>query len=147
MTPPTKKPFSLASLDTYTRAQTGVAMPVVHPRERTPIVLAEGELFTVTLCGRSSDAFRQATRLVESTQADRAARGAISTPEEAERDNVEILTACTRGWTPFPLEDGDQAPFEYSIENARRLWSDRRFQWLREQAMRFVRDDANFLAS
>ena len=134
--------FDLASLDTLTRAQMGVAMPVLHVRDRTPLMLSDNTPFTITLCGRSSDVFRTITRQVEAAQADRAARGAIATPEEMERDNTEVLTACTRGWTPF-LWDGQVV--EYSIENARRLWSDRRFQWLREQATRFVRDDANFL--
>lgn len=136
--------FDLASLDTHTRAQTGVAMPVVHPRDRLPVTLSDGTPFTITLCGRSSDVFRRATINVESAQAERAAHGRVSTPEESERDNVEILTACTRGWTTFPM---DGQPFEFSVENARKLWGDRRFLWMREQAMRFVRDDANFLAS
>ena len=135
--------FDLASLDTLTRAQSGVPMSVIHPRDRVAVKLDETTTWTITLCGRSSDAYRAAMRVVEAAQAERAARGVVPTPEDMERENTEILTACTRGWTPF-LVDG--IVWEYSVDKARALWSDRRFQWLREQGTRFVRDDANFLA-
>ena len=133
--------FNINDLDIFTRAQQGVEMPVLHPATRT-VVVSGGKQWTITLCGRASDAHRQALRVIEMQRAERAARGEAITPEQAERDNTEMLVACTKGWTPFAL-DGEV--FEFSLANARRLWADRRFGWLREQAVRFINDDANFL--
>ena len=136
--------FDIAVLDTLTRSQEGVPMPVLHPATRQVIMLEDGRPWTITLCGRSSDAHRSVMREIEAGRADRLARGQQPTPEDIERDNNRVLVACTKGWTTVLR---DAVPFEYSHDNARTLWSDRRFAWLRDQAIRFIQDDANFLAS
>lgn len=134
--------FDLNSLDTLTRSQTGTDMPVTHPRTRAPILQDNGQPHTITLRGRNSDAYRDMQRSLQERRADMAARGIAPSREELERDDVDLLVACTVGWTDMTM---DGQPFPYSPENARRLWSDRRFVFLRDAAITHIREDANFL--
>lgn len=139
-------PFDIASLDTLARSQAGVPMPVLHPRTRAPILQDSGpdsgKPHTITLCGRNSDAHREMNRIVEDRRSDMAARGIAMTREDIERDDVDVLTACTKAWT---LEVLDGQPFPFNEANARKLWGDRRFVVVRDQAIRHIREDANFL--
>jgi len=134
--------FDLASLDTRTRAQSGVPMQLIHPRDRGPVRTDAGELVTVTLHGRASDIYCNAERAMQERRAERRARGVITTQDEFARDETELLAACTVAWN-IPELDGK--PFAYSDDNARRLWSDTRFAWLRDQAIGFIQADGNFL--
>lgn len=138
------KPFDLASLDTHTLSEAGVPMKMIHPRNRAPVVRSDGALVTITLLGRASDTYRAARRRIEERQAEQAARGIVPTREEQERDDIETLVSCTKDWT---IEQMDGQPFPFSEANARLLWSDKRFPWLRNQAIAHMQDDGNFLAS
>lgn len=136
--------FDISSLETLTRSEAGVDMTLYHPASGNPIVNAEGKPVTITLCGRNSDAFRKASRLVVERQIERNARGVKATDIEAREDEAEILIACTRAWT-FDQMDGQ--PFPASPENIRRFWMDKRFPWIFEAAQRFVMSDGNFLGT
>jgi hypothetical protein len=135
--------FDLIKLDAKTLSMTGKPMKIFHPRSAQPIVDDAGQEVTITLKGKYSDEYKAAMRVVSDRARDRAARGVQITPEENKREEVDILTAVTVGWT-FDQLGG--VPFPFTPENARVLWSDERFAWVFEQATRFAANDGNFLA-
>lgn len=103
----------------------------------------DGDPVTITLCGRLSLAFKDAERRMAELRAERQLMGrGKATQEDIDRENVEMLVASTRGWN-FTRLDGQD--FNYSPENARKFWADRRFAGIKEQAIRFVNTDANFM--
>lgn len=136
--------FDLATLDTKTRSDQGVDMPIIHPGSKQPLRDDEGQPITIRLLGRTADRYRQQTRDIQEQRARRAAGGVKTTLEDIERENIDTLTACTVGWQGLSL---DGQVFPYTVDNARRLWSDGRFIWLRDQAMNFIAEDGNFLAN
>jgi hypothetical protein len=58
-----------------------------------------------------------------------------------ESEQTELLVACTTGWSGMTM--GGQ-PFPYSPNNARLLYTDQRFSFIRAQANAFIADAANF---
>lgn len=138
-------PFDLSSLDTYTEAAKGVPMPLIDLRNGNPIYNPDdGSAVTITLLGRNSEEYRAVMRSVQKRRVERQQRGVQPSEDDIRADDFEVIVACTKGWTIRML---DGQPFPFSVENARRLWSDRRFQWLFERASMFIADDANFLAT
>jgi len=67
-------------------------------------------------------------------------RGVSITADELDNDSLDLLAACTLGWSGFVV---DGSELECNTENARRLY--RQFPWLREQAQQYIDDRANFL--
>jgi hypothetical protein len=134
--------FDIAKLDTFTRAEEGVAMEVVNPRTNKAVLDEEGRPVTITLLGRNSTTARQTYTRIRDRQMERANKGIIANDAEKDRDDVEYLSACTLGWSMTSMDD---QPFGFSPENAKRLWGDPRMRTVREQAMAFVQNDGNFL--
>ncbi|WP_029311616.1 hypothetical protein [Acidiphilium angustum] len=136
--------FDLAQLDTYSLSEAGVPMELIHPGTLAPITDDDGDIVSVSLRGRNSDVYRAAMRKVQQRRTERRARNLIQTEDETRADDYEVIAACTVGWT---LKVLDGQPFPCTPENVRRLWADRRFSWLFEQASQFIVTDANFLAT
>jgi hypothetical protein len=134
-------PFDLAQIGTV-RADEGVPLVVIHPVQRRPILLDNGEPVTVTLLGRSSEAFRDVLRSIQLRRAGVAKRGETLTDDDLFREDTDTLAACTVTWT-IPTLDGQ--PFPFNQRNNRKLWNDARFRWLRDRALAFLMEDANFL--
>lgn len=135
--------FDLAELDTLTLAEEGVEMPLLHPRTRAAILDEDGKTpLTITLAGRQSDAFRDVLKAIQSRRGELRIRGQEQDGDAKEREDIEILVACTRAWT---LKMLDKGPFPCTPANVRKLWNDARFRTLRETAMAFLLTDANFL--
>lgn len=134
--------FDISTLDTLTLSEEGVEMPVIHPRTKEPVLGSDGRQITITMLGRMSADAQAAFRRVRDRQNERVQQGRRTTPEDVERDQVDILVACTRAWT---FSEMDGTPFPFTQANADRLWRDPRFRWLREQAFVYVNDDGNFI--
>lgn len=64
---------------------------------------------------------------------------AESDPEEEEEQLTDSLVVCTLSWRNLEL---DGQPYEFSAENARKLYTDPRLAWVRRQ-VRAALDDAN----
>jgi hypothetical protein len=135
--------FDLATLDTLAKSQIGADMEIIHPANRAPVKGDNGQPLTITLLGRSSDVFQAMSRRIMQERVAKSGRGINLTQDDIERENVELLTACTVRWTEFSI---DGTPFPWTPDNARRLWSDPRWRWLSEAAFKFIHDDGNFLA-
>src|SRR5438105_4212047 len=95
------KPFDLASLDTVAASDAGARVEIVHPftKESLP------EKMFVTVLGRHSQTFRQIIKdrvdariKRESEAAQRGKPVPTKSAEDAEREAVELLVACTTAW-------------------------------------------------
>jgi hypothetical protein len=134
--------LDLTTLDTSATSEAGVVMEVRHPTTDAVLKQPNGQPVTVTLAGEDSERYRRAWR--ESTdrklKMQQRGRQVSISAESVEADAVEILVACTIGWSGIGM---DGAPLEFSPDNARKIYA--RLRWLREQADSFISDRANFL--
>jgi hypothetical protein len=137
-------PFDIASLETQSLSEAGVAMPLFHPRTGQVVRDENDREVTITLLGRNSKAFRDKVRAITEKAQERRARGVQPTNEEIRADDVDLITACTRDWS-FVTMDGQAFP--PTPDNIRKFWSDLRYQWIFERAQQFVNSDGNFLAT
>jgi hypothetical protein len=136
-------PFDLSEMDTLTLAEAGVPMPILNLRTRTPVVDDDGSAVTITFAGRQSETFREVLKAIQTRRGEAVNRLGVNIDAETkEREDIDILIACTLAWTIKTL---DHQPFPCSPQNIRKLWNDPRFRPLREQAMGFLLNDANFL--
>lgn len=135
--------FDLSRLDTATRADQGVDMKVLNPRTGQPVRDSEGNLLVITLMGRNSER-AQSFRLQSADERRRFAQenGRPYGAEELRDETTRYLATLTVGWS-FTHLDGEEFPFSY--ENAKRLFGDRRFTFIREQADAHIHADGNFM--
>lgn len=133
--------FDLASIATV-RADEGSPMPVTRPGSRIAMLNEDKTPVTITLLGRASVPFREVLRQVQLGRAQIAQRGEQLTEDDIFLEDTNTLTACTVNWTIRSL---DGAAFPCNPQNIRKLWSDTRFRSLRDDALRFIVQDANFL--
>jgi hypothetical protein len=136
-------PFDLAELDTLTCSEAGVPMALINLRTRAPLFDDDGTALTISLAGRHSEMFRDMLKLIQTRRGELRNRGQEADGEAKEREDVDLLIACTRDWT---LKVLDKQPFGCTPANITKLWNDDRFRPLREQAMAFILTDGNFLA-
>ena len=131
--------FDIAQVECVTAADEGRPMKLISP---TGEILndSDGKPVTITLHGRLSHHAKTLERRLADLRIAQA--GQKRTVDDVERENVEMLTALTKDWT-FDQLDGQTFPCNES--NARKFWADRRFANIREQAVRFVNTDANFM--
>lgn len=129
----------LADLDTQTRAERGVPMPVVHPVTREPIIGADGNQWTVTVLGKDSIAFRKAlhARTAAAIEA-----GDLPKNDDPDLDELPLVVCLVTGWSPMKW-NGE--PFLYSPANAEKLLKERR--WLRVQVDLFTGKRENYLGN
>lgn len=132
--------FDLSSLDTSTSA--AGEMTLFHPVEETPLKGSDGKPITLQLLGIDSTEHQRAQRTITNRRLARPNRAKL-TAEQLQAEMIEVLVACTVGWSDNFQLDGQA--FGYSTENARTLYE--RFPWAREQADEFIGDRANFLRS
>lgn len=121
----------------------GVPMELRHPQTGAVLLTADGAPITITLLGRDSESYREVERAQQNRRLKDAARGRRNqmTSEQLEAEHVELLVACTVGWSGLVL---DAKTLEFSASAARRLYDDGRFGWIREQVETFIGDRGNF---
>ena len=127
-----KKGFDIESLDTVTACEEGADLEIVHPRTGEPLGII------ISVVGADSPTYRSELHKLANKRAKRG-RGVLNS-ESIEADNIELLVACTRGWSGL---DYKGAALAFSPANARMVYKD--FVWLREQVDAFIGDRANFL--
>lgn len=132
--------MDFSKLDTASPASAGEVLQIKHP--------ATGETLegtTIMLRGSDSPEFQVAAQQIMNKRLAAMNRKGTVYEVSAEvllRDGIENLVAVTIGWEAIEL---DGKTLEFSTANARRLYSDKRFPWLREQVDEFVSDRRNFL--
>lgn len=133
--------LDLSTLDTVKASEDGVLLEVRHPTTGAVLENGSGGPVTLVVAGADSDRAKRAERATVNRRLKMAGRRSQSmTAEELDADALEILAACTLGWSGFAL-DGQE--LECNVQNAKRLYG--QFPWLREQAESFRQDRSNFL--
>jgi hypothetical protein len=132
-----------------------LAVPVDTPRRveildaktQQPYLDAEGRPGYIELVSTDSDRGQAQLRENARKRQARALRNNgrdTTTPEEAEAELVELYTAITTGW--YLVGPGGQVlDVECTRENARALYRDNRFLWVRRQVDQFCTNVANFI--
>lgn len=98
---------------------------------------------TITLLGSDSAAYRNKAREMQRDRISKMAKGRNKKLDlsVSEKEECELLAACTVGWDGIEL-DGVEVAFSY--DEAVKLYLD--FTWIKEQVDSFIGDRANFLA-
>jgi hypothetical protein len=136
----TSQTFDLSKLNTAKSSEEGSVLEVLHPIENTKLGIR------IRLAGQDSEVYRKVTNKIANKRVKQLSPGRPSmtfTVEEQESNAVIILVACTLGWEGIVM-NGQEYPF--NPDNAKTLYSDPGFSWLREQVDKFIADRANFLA-
>jgi hypothetical protein len=134
------KTIDLASLSTSAACDKGYELELTHP------VTHDALGVFITVLGKDSSAFKQfiRTKANERIRRDlanqrRGKEADAPTVEQAERDAVELLVACTTGWRN--VEFGG-VKLEFTPENAAKLYQE---GWIRAQVDEAVGDLGNFM--
>ncbi len=135
--------FDFAVLDVASLADEGVDMPVPHPKTGAPMLDSDDRLVTIRVHGQHSQAVREARRKIQQRRLEATKRGQTDyTPEDRERDDLDVLAAAVSGWS-FDTLDGQ--PFPYSEANVRKLLGDRRFANSKGAIAEFLNQDGHFM--
>lgn len=134
---------NLAEFDTVSACDAGVIVPLLHPRTGKPTGAA------IEVYGKDSTVFREYIREAINEQRRREAaasrkRGGtpqIRTAEDDERDGINMLVACTKGWTGLDDEDGQPLPF--TVPNCRKVYTN--YPRIRAQVDAAIEDWESFL--
>jgi hypothetical protein len=136
----TEKGLDLSALDTVAGANAGFEVMLYHPKTR------EDTGAVITILGRDSDKFREITNAQSRRRVNKMQKGGFRgansalTPEELEKEQIDLLAGCTLGWSGINREG---VPLEFSVENAKAIY--RGFPWIREQVDEAMGDRANFI--
>lgn len=135
--------MDLKDLNTRAKADRGADLHLRHPGDGSPLLGDDGKPWAITLYGRDSAVFAREERAAATRRLERAQRGEIRTPQEVEAEGLELLVACTKGWSGNILLDGQALVF--SPAKARELYQG--WPWIREQVDAFVGVRANYLGN
>jgi len=133
--------FDLTSLNTTKACNAGADVEIRHPVTNAPLGIK------IRVLGRDSDTFKEYTRDTLNTRLRREAmaqkRGKdadLRTVEVIEQENMDLLVACTTGWSGVVL-DGKELPFEES--NVRKVYKE--YPWIYDQVNEAIGSLENFL--
>lgn len=142
--------FDMASL-ALVPMEEGKPMVLRSPTTGKPLLNSAGVEVSITLLSQHSEMFRVAMRNVQMSRVPYRAQLKKEQPdypddapmplERLDEEDVDLLTAVTRGWT---IDQMDGQPFPFTHQNVRKLWSDPRFVHYRQYAMSFITVDRNF---
>lgn len=134
--------MDLAQFDTTQLADNGSDLELTTPNGALILDEATKEPWSIHLLGVDSRRYQELQHKVANRRISRRARNrkALTTSEELDSDQLELLVEITTGWKHIVV---DKKLLDYSKENARMLYT--RFPWVREQAEDYVADRSNFL--
>jgi hypothetical protein len=129
----------LSDFDLAKGAESGADLALRNPVTDEPLLTEDGAQITIRLVGMDSGAYRRALHQIQNRKLGRLTRGKSPSMELVERDELELLAACTVGWSGVVV---DGAPLEFSAQNAVSLYE--RFRWIKEQVDAYIGDRENF---
>lgn len=124
--------FDLAALKTTETHEEGAELELTHPTTGEPL----GAFIMVV--GTDSETYNKARRKMTDKRLKR--KLSKLTMEDVERENIEMLASCTKGWRGVVINK-EEVP--YTFANACTLYTE--YPWIREQVDAFMGDRANFL--
>jgi hypothetical protein len=130
--------IDLSALDTGVSCDAPSTLEVLHPATEEPTGVQ------IDLLGTDSAVARQMRREFSRTRLKQLGRkGKLElTPEQVEREQVELLAALTTGWRNLSWKG---EPLEFSRANARMLYE--ALPWLRDQVQEHVGDLGAYLGN
>jgi hypothetical protein len=137
-----KKQIDLSSIDTVKGSNEGFDVRIYHPGTNEDMDI------TIRVLGKDSDEFQKVSRAQSKKRMAKMTKGGFRNPntavpvEEVEQDGIQLLAACTKGWSGVIVE-GKEVPF--STDNAVMIYE--RFPWIKEQIDTAIGDRANFIKS
>lgn len=136
--------FDFAQIDTRKHSEQGMPLTIRKP-DGTVLHDKDGKPVSIMLLGPDSSKYRQVTRdSVRKRLAQRASGNAAQVSdadiEEAERDAIELLVACTVSWLGVYTPQGEAIPC--TPDNARALFV--AYPVVREQAEAFIANRVHF---
>lgn len=141
----------LTDLNIAETADAGIAMTVMHPSTRTPLVDDDKQPLTIRLVGTESDTYIKATNKNRTQSVEEARRRAKWSADTDDYRGAQLLARCTLGWHGIPQGwvDGskDETPAPFSYDNALKMYLNRGLRWLREMVDEFIADRSNFIQS
>lgn len=133
--------FDLGQVDTKTRSEDGVDMPV-KLLSGAPLIAKNGQPVSIVLLGPDSKKYKAVMRRQVKKRLDRKESPSPDEQiEEAEQDGITMLVACTLGWKNVLDIEGKEIAF--SAETARILYGN--YPVIADQVDLFVTNRANFL--
>lgn len=129
---------SLALVDTFT-------FQLKHPADGTLLFAdeAETEPLTITVYGKSSKQYRNAVTAMQNRTLRRNHKKEVPTVEALLKEGTDLLVACSASAANLTLDDQQPINDEASF---RKLYTDPRFSWVKDQADEALGDISNFLA-
>lgn len=133
--------FNLPGMDTRTLSEAGVDMQV-KSLQGDILKDKDGKPVTLKLLGPDSDKYRALTRAQVRKRFQRASSPDVArdTYVEDEADALEIMVACTVGWSGILTTKGE--PIPCTPDTVRALYTN--FPAIRDQADVFMASRANF---
>ena len=136
-----KKTVDLAAIDTVKGSNEGFDVQIYHPGTNEDLEIS------ISVLGKDSNAFQKVSRAQNKKRMTKMQKGGFrnvaTVPiEEIEQDGIDLLAACTTGWTGIMI-DGKEIAF--SKDNAVMIYE--RFPWVKEQVDTAIGDRANFINS
>lgn len=117
-------------------------MEIINPKTMQVMRNEAGEVAYLDLLSMDSQVWKDHERRVSARRSSGRRRQAPD-QDETENDFHDLLARLTTGWH-LVGKDGKTLPYEFSTANARALYADRRFAWLKRQANLHIGDIANF---
>jgi hypothetical protein len=134
--------MDLSKFSTKKKSNEGAFLHLKSPVDGKP--LFDGEVAVgLYLLGSDSDKVQAAIhkRINESVESKPKQDADVGPSERSDAAKNELLADCTQGWEGLSL-DGDN---EFSREKILSVYSNSGWLWLRNQALNFVDDRANFI--
>jgi hypothetical protein len=136
--------MDLSNLDTLSTAEAGTDVELEHPVTGEPIKDDDGKPWVISIRGSDSKTVRAIAKKQQNRFTERLRkRGQFGDADTAESEAVEKLVAATIGWRGLVM---DGKPYEFSPENAHKLYSDPRFPWIVEQVQAAMVDRKRFFS-
>lgn len=97
----------------------------------------------IRIVGKDSDQYKKFTRSsMNKRMQQQLKRGAKRLDaEDLERDEISLLATCTTGWDNIVL---DKEPYEFSEQNAKKLYSE--WGWIKDQVKEAMESYDDFLS-
>lgn len=129
--------FDLAQADVVKDANKGGEVSLYHPTNGKDVGI------TIYIVGKDSDTFKAIQAEQNRKRMAKIQKGGFRAANTAvanvDQEAVELLAACTTGWSRMPL-NGKDVPF--STENAETIYA--KFPWIKEQVDVAIADRALF---
>lgn len=132
--------FALDALETKTLSEAGVEVTIRRLDNGQPLIDRNGHPVKIRVLGPDSERYRRLTRDQVRKRLSAAAAGE-KFDDTSDEDALEILVACTCGWSGIYSPDGN--PVSLNAESVRALYT--QFPAIRDQVDRFITNRVNFI--